>query len=265
MTTPEEPLMPAKRAKRPKLERDQPNRSWSTLFGAAPAKQGAPPAHGPAPGRPDDRAALSDTVQLGYRVVEDYLKQSQQAAQAFAPSSWPGAGPAGATDEMQQMAQRVMQYGWDFAGLWMEMWTRMGGMPGFRPPVPGFGMDPRPGAGAAAPGTSVPSPSAPAPQPAPVQSESLAISVDSVLPTVTSVTLRPGQPCELVVHALRAEGHEAAPIRSVSIQPSEEDGRMVLQVIIPADQAPGEYRAVIAEAASNLPRGMLSVRVQPKR
>jgi hypothetical protein len=251
--------MPAKRVKRPKLERDQPNRSWSTLFGAAPAKQGAPPAHGPGPGpgRPDDRAALSDTVQLGYRVIEDYLKQSQQAAQAFAPSSWPGGGPAGATDDMQQMAQRVMQYGWDFAGLWMEMWTRMGGTPGFRPPMPGFTTDPRPGAGAA------PAPPAP-PQAATVQ-ESLAISVDSVLPTVTSVALRPGQPGELVVHALRAEGHEAAPIRTVSIERSAEDGRMVVQVIIPADQAPGEYRAVIVEAASNLPRGTLSVRVQPKR
>ena len=84
--------MAAKRAKRPKLERDRPNRSWSTLFGAASAKDQASPANGPgAANRPQDRDTLSDSVKLGYRVIEDYLKQSQKVARPSRPRArWEG-------------------------------------------------------------------------------------------------------------------------------------------------------------------------------
>jgi hypothetical protein len=252
--------MVAKRAKRPKLERDQPNRSWSTLFGAAPAKDQPSPANGPGgPNRPQDRDALSDSVQLGYRVIEDYLKQSQKVAQAFAPASFAAGVPTGSPEEMQQMAQRVMQYGWDFAGLWMEMWSRMGNTPGFRSPIPGMNMDPTTSAVGAEPARPGAAPAASQP------SAALFVSVESVLPTMTSVELIPGQSTELVIHALRAEGHEAAPIRDVSIERTNDDGRLIVRVVIDAKQPPGEYRALIAEASSNLPRGTLSVRVQPKK
>jgi len=252
--------MAAKRAKRPKLERDRPNRSWSTLFGAASAKDQASPANGPgAANRPQDRDTLSDSVQLGYRVIEDYLKQSQKVAQTFAPSSSVGGPATGSPEEMQQMAQRVMQYGWDFAGLWMEMWTRMGNTSGFRPPMPGTNMDPTTGAVGAEPARH-----GPAPEASP-RSAAIFVSVESVLPTMTSVELLPGQSADLVIHALRAEGHDATPIRDVSIERTNDDARLIVRVVVDADQPPGEYRAQIVEASSNLPRGTLSVRVQAKK
>jgi hypothetical protein len=91
------------------------------------------------------------------------------------------------------------------------------------------------------------------------------VSVESGLPTVTSVELRPGVSAELVIHALRAEGHDAAPIRDVTLERSPDDGRLVVRVVVDPSQPPGEYRALIAEASSNLPRGALSVRLQPKK
>ena len=82
---------------------------------------------------------------------------------------------------------------------------------------------------------------------------------------MTSVELLPGQSADLVIHALRAEGHDATPIRDVSIERTNDDARLIVRVVVDADQPPGEYRAQIVEASSNLPRGTLSVRVQAKK
>jgi len=252
--------MSAKRVKRPKLERDRPNREWSTLFGAAQAARTGMPA-AEQPGKDRDGAALSDTVELGYRVLDDYLRQGRQVAQSFGASGWNGGAAvpsAGSSEEMQQMAQRVMQYGWDFAGLWFEMWNRAGGLnagqmpmpPGWAPPRPAEPREPRPAADSA-------EPRAPAAQ---TESQTVSVSVDSALPTTTSVEVRPGPLGDLVVHALRADGHEAPPISDVTLERTD-DGPLIRVVIGPA-QPVGRYRAAIIDATSNLPRGLLTVRVQ---
>ncbi len=256
--------MPAKRVKRPKLERDRPDRKWPTLFGAAAGNGAAPAAEtASAVGKEGERAALSDTVDLGYRVIDDYLKQGRQAAQAFGPSSWMrGAvtgSPAGSAEEIQQMAQRVMQYGWDFAGMWFEMWSKMGATGAWPMPPggrgPGFPGAPPPNGAAAERGSD-----ADASEP-----ETVVVSVDSLQPTTTSAQLRPGPNGELTIHALRADGHDAAPIKKVSIERSEEDGGFLVKVVVPAKQAPGKYSAPIVDTATNLPRGTLLVRVKAKK
>jgi hypothetical protein len=259
--------MAAKRVTRPKLERDRPRREWSTLFGAAPKTKSASPGRS-APGTPARPAdgAVSDTVELGYRVIEDYVKQGQQAAQAFASQNWAGAGGAagapGSTGEMQQMAQRVMQYGWDFAGLWFEMWTRMGGPSGM-PPMPGSHPHSHAAAGPAGVEATANGSSAPAEDSA--TSEVLSVSVESALPTTTSIELRPGRHGELVIHALRPEGQDGPPIKGVTLERSAEDGSLVVNVVVDAGQKPGTYRAAIVAAATNKAVGTLSVRVQAKK
>lgn len=248
--------MATKRVKRPKLERDRPRREWSTLFGAAP-----PPAGGPEAAErqraPSSQNPLSDAVELGYRVIDDYLKQGQQAAQAFggaAPRVGPnGAPPFGAADDLQQLAQRVMQYGWDFAGLWFEMWSRMGGPAAWPAAAPGF-----PGV----PGTPAPAPAAGSGARSP--HTALAVSVDSPLPTTTYVELQPGSYRELVIHALRPEEQQGEPIQQVKLEQGLPDGALTVHVKIDAAQQPGSYRAPIIDAATNLPVGYLSVRLQAK-
>ena len=66
-----------------------------------------------------------------------------------------------------------------------------------------------------------------------------------------------------MIHALRAEGHDGAAIRGVQIDCDGEAGAIVVRVEVPADQAAGPYNAMILDAASNMPRGTLSVVVSP--
>jgi hypothetical protein len=255
--------MPAKRVKRPKLERDRPRREWSTLFGADAAKTSRSAAtNGAGPG--PERNVVSDTVELGYRVIEDYLRQGQQAAQAFGPTSWGGGssgpGPAnGSPDDMQQMAQRVMQYGWDFAGLWFEMWTRMAGANGWSAPTSPLGNPFVP------PATPAPTPSVSgdALEVSTRRAVPVSVSVDSPLPTTTSVEIEPGDHAALVVQALRPEGKDGSAIRDVSIE--RDDGGWQIGVVVEAGQRPGAYRGAIVDAATNLPRGSLLLKVQAKK
>jgi hypothetical protein len=272
--------MTTKRAKRPKLERDRPVRTFSTLFGSgngrserraateSAASPEAPPE--PAPNPPPVAPALSDTVELGYRVIDEYLKQGQQVAQAFNPTAWAGRG-AGSADDLQQMGQRVMQYGWDFAGLWFEMWSRMAGNASAWMPIPGMpgmpGMPRPPGAEqktGAAPVTNGATHNGAAAVGANGEGERVVVSVACERPTSTAVELRSGPPSELVVHALRAEDHEGPPIRDVRVERQPGDGTVMVKVTVSASQAPGTYNGLIIDSKTNLPRGTLSVRVDGK-
>jgi hypothetical protein len=260
--------MASNRLRRPSLERDRPIRTWSTLFGVpsngthavagrpvadreAGASNGAPPLF-------PSSQVLSDAVETGYRVYSEYVRQGQAAAQGFNPAASPNgaAGAPGALPpDMQQLSQRVMQYGWDFAGLWFEMWTRMGGnATGWPPPASGPG--------------SI-SPAVPAPPPSPPQTTvdaaalvpaRLSVCVVSERRAAATLEVRPGAPGPLVVHALRPEGHEAPPIRDVTIE-SAGDGAVTVKIGVAATQPPGVYNGMIVDGASNLPRGTVSVRV----
>lgn len=242
--------MTKQRHQRPPLERDKPLRNFSGLFGGA----------GGAPGRrasPDDAAhadpgpteAVSSAVNLGYRVIDAYLRQGQEAAKAFAGQELPGQPLL--DESLQQMTQRMLQYGMDFAGMWFEIWTKLGqggfgdaAWPGFAPPSERN----------RAPRTP------PAPAPAPAR-EHVSVFVQSARPTETSLDLRYPLSNELVVHALRAEGHDAPSISQVSLQRGADDETLSVRVTVPADQPPGPYNAMIVDALTNLPRGTLSVRV----
>jgi hypothetical protein len=241
------------RAVRPKLQRTEPVRSWSGLFGgsaranedAASKRKAAPP------------ASAAETVDLGYRVVEDYLREGQRAAQAFS-SGWPGG--AGSTadqpEEMQQMAQRVLQYGWDFAGMWMEMAARMAGNPGAWPSVPGM-----PVAGASAKESADAPRASTSPRGASVETARVSVSIQSRRPATATVELRPGSSSGLVIHPLRAEGKERGVIRDVDITEDERDGSVKVTVKVPVKASVGVYNGMIVDRDTNLPRGTLSVRI----
>ena len=82
---------------------------------------------------------------------------------------------------------------------------------------------------------------------------------------ILSLELRPGRHGELVIHALRPEGHEAPPIKDVTLERSAEDGSLTIKVVIAGGQKAGNYRAAIIAAATNKAVGALSVRVQAKK
>jgi hypothetical protein len=267
--------MDSNRLKRPKLERNRPIRTWSTLSRPLQGDK-AEPANSAMPGAANERAATSipfldpgtrgtiaDSVETGYRVIGEYMQQAQAAAQAFNPSAWGALGQTGMQPDMQQLAQRVMQYGWDFVGLYFEMATRMAGSAnGVPSPFPGGANGPA--TSAKGEPASATAPEAPRPSEAgPPRLKRFVVSVSCDRPTAASVELQPGPFSALVVHALRPEGHKATPIRGVTVTQGPAD-LVTLKVSVPAGQPAGTYNGMIVDTESNLPRGTVSVRVEAK-
>jgi hypothetical protein len=249
----------ARRVARPRLERDAPKRAWSGLFG----RETRASSDEPAPIRDGSGFmpnAVSETVELGYRVIEDYLREGQQAAKAFGVAGWRRA-PGTDDDELQRMAQRVVQYGTDFAGMWMDLAARVAQSSQMWPP---YSTTDR------GPGQSDGSPRSP-PESSGAQASTtivgssgvrVTVSIASRRRTTAAVELRAG-PCEgLVVQELRCSAGGRAMIRNVEISQSPEDEAVHIAIRIPEKLQPGVYNGLILEADSSLPRGTLSVRVE---
>jgi hypothetical protein len=208
-------------------------------------------------------------------------------------STAPGAAGLPGQDP-QQLLRRLMQYGWDFAGIWFEVWSRMGwpppgawpGAPGAAAPMgmPGFPATAardaasaffneafrsstaaeRPGASAepAARANDGAQPAAPVTGAGP---ERFLVSVTSERRVQSVLELRRGPWSTLVAHGLRPEGHEAPAIKGVTVEALPEQATLRVSVDVPADQPPGVYNGMIIDAASNLPRGTLTITVEPPR
>jgi hypothetical protein len=218
------------RVKRPKMERTDPIRNWSTLFGGAAAA--------------GESATLNDvvarSVELGYRVVDEYVRQGQKAAARLTG----GAGDAEAvTSDMQELSARMAQYASDLTGLWFQTIDAMLANAG----------------GGARPAAPAPSPAAVAGAPAePVR---VRVELASVQPVEVGLDLRPGTGSRpLIVHALRAVDPDRPPI-AVSVIPDSEKGAVRLRVHVPDDQPAGVYSGLLIDAEHTLPVGSLSVRV----
>jgi hypothetical protein len=63
------------------------------------------------------------------------------------------------------------------------------------------------------------------------------------------------------VQALRSIDGESPDIADVSVEPSDDAGRVIVQVRMSDDQPPGTYAGVIYDEASEHPCGTLSVRL----
>src|SRR5215470_15787877 len=109
------------RPKRPSPERTQPIRSWSTLF-AVPSADGSDPEAPAAAPPPESRGTgLSDvvsrSVDLGYRVIDEYIRQGQKAARRLNDRSF---GTQAVASDLQELGMRMTQYASDFAAVWLE-------------------------------------------------------------------------------------------------------------------------------------------------
>ena len=102
----------AKRKKRPALDRTKPVRSWSTALGAPAAEPGDGAT------RPKLEDAISRSVELGYRVVDDYIQQGQRAAQRMSEGKLTAETVA---SEAQELSARIARYASDFFGAWVEL------------------------------------------------------------------------------------------------------------------------------------------------
>jgi len=220
------------RIRRPPLDRTEPIRAWSSLFGAGPLND-----------------VVTRSVELGYRVVDEYIRQGQKAAARFGS---PSLGTETMASDMQDLGVRMVQYTSDVFGLWFEMMNVMlaGGSP-FRP-----------GNGIAAP----PPPAEPPPPtraaPADGGGARVRVEVASTRPAEVSVDLRPDAAGRrLVVHGLRAVDPAKPRLADVSIV--ADGDQVTVRVRVPPDVPAAVYNGLIVDEETSRPAGTVSVRIAP--
>src|SRR5262245_3965033 len=116
------------RMKRPKLQRDRPIRNWSASFGLGAMPAAATDNRKRAEVPAEDVVARA--VELGYRVVDEYIRQGQRVAQRLSEPSRAGT----VLGDMQDMSSRMAQFAAEWAGLWVDFAQRLATGTGVTPP-----------------------------------------------------------------------------------------------------------------------------------
>lgn len=288
------------RHKRPELERSEPIRNWSGMFGVRPRnghrleraeEPGVAQSGAVAAAEPAAAAAPSDPVaqgvDLGYRVIEQYLQQGQTFARAVAPGRGPGV--PGVT-EPQRFIEQLARSTYDLADTFLSFVSAAGAWPAAAgrgtqaasaasavPKVGAFQIESigrapaegapassservvRAGNGAGAGGSAgsqvepfFTEPSAPL----------ITTDVASALRTEVTVELKPGSSMvRLSAHDLRAADPALPRIAGVELETRAADNRVVVRLRVPDAQPEATYSGLIIDEASHLPRGSLTVRV----
>ena len=225
------------RIKRPEPERTQPIRSWSTLFGA------------PEPGGKSLQDVVSRSVDLGYRVVDEYVRQGQRAAQRLGERSY---RPENMVSDVQELTARLAQYASEFLGVWFELLELAASGSAAR----------RMAAANGAPAGPAPPPAAPAREPS--RPPRVRIEVASAQPAEVELDLRPeAAGAALVVHALRCANPATPRMTDVTLDLRSPDDPLTLRIRVPGDQPPGVYTGVILDERTSLTVGTVSVRITP--
>lgn len=211
---------------------------------------------------------------MGYRVMEEYLRQGQNMARAV---GLPFSGGAPADDGLQSRMGAMVRSFSDFASLWMDLMGRVGAggfgasAPGTTPPVGTAGPFPAgggPGAAGASRAVAPERPVAPEPhvppEPQAVAPLALTLDLQSARRIEVWVDLRPrSSGLSLVVHDLRASEPDKPRLTGVTLEGLPDEERVTLRIQVPDDHPPGVYSGVILDARTSLPRGTLSVRIPP--
>jgi hypothetical protein len=219
-------------------------------------------------------------VELGYRVIEEYMREGQAFARRARPEG--NAGAAFASDP-RRMTDRLFQNAADFAAAWLEFaqttmaqapWVPPGGA-GVAPeaatagaPIGGFDLSdepvrpahpPRPVGGAPStreePREHRGGPQAPG-------APTVTLDVVSKRRAEVTVDLRPGAARgRLVAHDLRQAAADGPRIGGVVIESDAASERVTVRLVVPDDRPPGAYAGLVVDEATNLPRGSISVRI----
>lgn len=252
------PIDPNERIRRPKPERTGPLRGGThTLFAPPEPPPGTEVEAEGEGGAPD---AVARAVDLGYRVVDDYIRQGQHAARLMARRAY---GPEALANDVQDLAARAFQYGAEFFDLWMELLGQAAGgqplRPSWAPRGPRAAGGPPPGPHA--PGGPPPGPRAggapPAPRGGRRDSRGVALAVESPLPVEVTVELDAGTAGELRVQDLQSVDGGPA-LRGLRLDGGDPPR---LRLRVPPGQPPGTYCGLVIDAESARPAGTVVVRV----
>lgn len=244
--THEAPRAEPARVQRPTLPRTEPIRSWSTLFGDDSAVARAQAAY--SSGARTASESVQRGVELGYRVMDEYLRQGAAAADSFTGR---GRQQSQAPNDFSFMAERMMRSAQDFSSLWFDMMgTLMSNMPS-------QGVEN---------GRSAPPPRS-APQgngqrPSPQQNPGrfrILVRVDSARPTEVTLAMD-AEPGAILLEPLRAAAGELELEARLSLPAG--DGLVAqLAVQVPADFPADRYTGAVLDEQTGRPVGRITVAV----
>lgn len=249
------------RVSRPEAGRTKPARNWETMFGPPPDEPGS--ADGPRRAAENGAATnpIARGVELGYRVMDEYVRQGARVAGMRGPAK--GAAD-GAGTALPQLTERMFQYASDFASVWLEamgVMMRNGGGPGASAPATSAP------ASAPPPGAAPPEPAAHRPAPRNGTSHrngtiSLAVDVASRRPVQATVDLRSGSiDGPVVVQGLRSRDPGAPQLKGVALEAAPNGKQLTLRLKVANGHPAGEYVGAIVDQSTGVTRGTLTVTV----
>ena len=274
----------ADRLKREKPKRTDPIRDWTagtrsprSADDPANSEKGGQADHGDAGGDSAERSdgiggVVRKGVELGYRVVEEQIRQGQRVAEEFSQRSY---GPPAMSSDFREATERLMGYYQDVGMLWLDLVRaflgsggQMGSVLGWPFPFP---RDDRP-----------PQRDRPQPYDRDTRRESAAatrettggssrganpgnqvvVEIASLHPVQASLDLRPEADLQhLATTELSALDRENRPLTGVTFEPGADGAATMLRIRVPNDFPAGTYFGVVVDRRTNLPVGTLNVQV----
>jgi hypothetical protein len=229
------------RKKRPPLDRVQPDRSWSPLLGAAGEAPRAT-AGGAGPTRPRLQDAMSRSVDVGYRVIDEYIQQGQRAAQRLSEGKLTAEI---VTSEVQDLSGRIARYASDFFGAWVELLELATAGSAARQ---------------AAPATSEATPPPDKPPTRRPTTDRVRVEVVAARPVEVAVDLRAERVTGTVrAHALRSTDPRKPRLTDVGFRSDDGTSAPVLRIGVPDDHPAGTYEGLLLDEATNRPVGTVRV------
>jgi hypothetical protein len=248
-----------RRLRREDPVRTDPIRDWATLYRRSDSwgTHDSATDQEPAKDRVQDDSPndmVTRGVELGYRVVEEHIRQGQRVAQQINNRSY-SLGKVG--NDVQELAERIFRDSTDLLSLWFGMVNSLVGNPDL---VRSFSRSWQPRPESQNNGTST---NGVSPNPGPTNRGAIvSIEIVSHSPVHVTLDLYPqSEGLSLVTDGLRARDPQKPPLTDISFEPSSDKARSSLRIRVPEGQPPDVYTGVVVERNTGLPRGTLSVRI----
>ena len=235
------------RLRREDPARTAPIRNWSTLYRRSdswdfPRPPGQPESDGADRGGASASDVVRHGVELGYRVIEEQIRQGQRIAEQLNHRAYDSRAMGG---DLREVADRAWRYYADLGALWVDFLASIAGDGELVRKL--FATWRRPAEAAAAP---------------PSSNGAVAVSVEvsSVRPARVTLDLRPhSEGLTLVCRALHDVDAGKPALTDVAFAPAS--GTLGLSVRVPEGQPAGVYVGAVVDVATQEPRGTLTVRL----
>ncbi len=192
---------------------------------------------------------VTQGVNLGYRVIDEHLRQGRSAAAKLRSGIDDTGGDGNDMDELLTRLQRIYK---DVGSLCYDAFDVLARSPALLRWL--AGRDPDGGQSGTSRGASQAT--------APIGGAGIAVEVSSTRRILVNLNLPPeSEPYVPAVHALHAGDPNCPPLTAIAFRIDPASRVPILEVNVPDHQPPALYTGVVVDRTTNEPKGTLSVRV----